>query len=116
MDLDQQAVALAKAIRHNESGGNFQAKGKSGEFGAYQFTEPTWQNYSRQYGINVPLSEATPEQQNEVAYRKIKEWKDAGRNVGEVASMWNAGEGRPNAYIEGNKGINDKGVHYDTAQ
>lgn len=114
--LDQSAVNLAKSIRQNESGGNFSARGKSGEYGAYQFTEPTWNNYSKQYGISVPLEQATPEQQNEVAYKKIKEWKDAGYNVGQVASMWNAGEKRKDAYLEGNKGVNDKGVSYDTAK
>lgn len=113
--LDPQAVSLAKSIRHVESGGDFQSQGKSGEYGAYQFTEPTWDNYSKQYGINVPLKQSTPQQQNEVAYKKIKEWKDQGKNVGEIASMWNAGEGKPDAYLKGNSGTNDKGVHYDTA-
>lgn len=96
--LDQQAVTLAKAIRQTESGGDFSARGKSGEFGAYQFTEPTWNNYASQYGVNVPLAQATPQQQNEVAYKKIKEWKDKGYNVGQISSMWNAGDGEPEAY------------------
>lgn len=96
--LDPQAVSLAKAIRQTESGGSFSAQGKSGEYGAYQFTEPTWDNLSKKYGVNANLHEATPEQQNEVAYKQIKEWKDAGNNVGQIASMWNAGAGEPNAY------------------
>lgn len=112
--LDPQAVNLTKAIRQTESGGNFTAKGKSGEYGAYQFTQPTWEAYSKKYGVNVPLQQATPEQQNEVAYKQIKEWKDKGHNVGEIASMWNAGEGRPKAYQENVTGTNDYGVHYDT--
>lgn len=112
--LDPQAVNLAKAIRQTESGGNFQASGKSGEYGAYQFTSPTWEATSKKFGVNVPLQQATPEQQNEVAYKQIKEWKDKGHNVGEIASMWNAGVGRPNAYLENNTGTNDYGVHYDT--
>jgi hypothetical protein len=113
--LDPDAVNLAKAIRQTESGGNFQAKGKSGEYGAYQFTEPTWNNYAKEAGVNKSLSEATPEEQNQVAYTRIKKWKDSGHNIGEIASMWNAGQGKPNAYIEGNKGINEHGVSYDTA-
>lgn len=113
--LDPDAVNLAKSIRHVESGGNFQSEGKSGEYGAYQFTEPTWNSYAKQYGISTPLKQATPEQQNEVAYKKIKEWKDQGRNVGEIASMWNAGEGRKDAYITGNSGTNSYGASYDTA-
>ena len=96
--LDQDAINLAKAIRQTESGGNFKAKGKSGEYGAYQYTPDTWKATSSKYGVNVPIEQATPEQQNEVTYRRIKEWKDSGRNVGQIASMWNAGEGEPDAY------------------
>ena len=96
--LDQGVVNLAKAIRQTESGGNFQIPGKSGEYGGYQFTEPTWKDYSSKYGINTPLKEATPEQQNAVVYNKIKEWKDSGKDVTQIASMWNAGEGEPDAY------------------
>lgn len=114
--LDPQVVALAKAIRDTESGGNFNAKGGSGEFGAYQFMPDTWKAYSSEFGINAPLESATKEQQNEVAYRKLKQWKDQGYNPGQIASMWNAGPGRPNAYIEGNSGVNQYGVRYDTKE
>ncbi len=112
--LDPQVVNLAKAIRQTESGGDFNIKGKSGEHGAYQFMPDTWKEYSREAGVNVPLEQATPEQQNEVAYKKIKQWKDKGLNVGQIASSWNAGPGKPNAYLEGNSGVNSKGVSYDT--
>lgn len=113
--LDPQAVNLAKAIRQSESGGNFTAQGKSGEYGAYQWTEPTWQKMAANAGINTPLQQTTPEQQNEVAYKQIKAWKDKGFNVGQIASLWNAGEGNPDAYLQGNSGTNKYGVHYDTA-
>lgn len=112
--LDPQAVNLAKAIRQTESGGNFSAKGKSGEYGAYQFLPETWNAYSKEAGIDVPLEKATPQQQNEVAYKKIKKWKDQGLNVGQIASSWNAGPGKPNAYLENHVGTNEKGVNYDT--
>lgn len=113
--LDPSIVNLTKAIRQTESGGNFQAKGASGEYGAYQFTPDTWNAKSTKYGVNVPLNQATPEQQNEVAYKQISDWKSQGYNVGQIASMWNAGEGKPNAYLDGNSGINKYGVSYDTA-
>lgn len=110
--LDPEAKNLAIAIRQTESGGNFQAKGKSGEYGAYQFTEPTWNTYAKKHGVNVPLTQATPEQQNEVAYKQIKEWKDQGMNVGQIASMWNSG--KSDAYLDTDyKGVNKKGVNYD---
>lgn len=110
--LDQDAVTLAKAIRQTESNGNFTARGKSGEYGAYQFTQPTWDKTSKKYGINVPLEQATPEQQNEVAYKQIKEWKDQKYNPGQIASMWNSG--KPDAYLDTEyKGKNKYGVTYD---
>lgn len=111
--LDQDALNLTKAIRQHESGGDFNIKGKSGESGAYQFTAPTWKGYAKEIlkDENAPM---TPENQNQVAYTKVKQWKDSGKNVGQIASMWNAGEGRPNAYLENNVGTNKFGVHYDT--
>src|SRR6267142_6000629 len=110
--LDPQAKNLAIAIRQTESGGNFTAKGKSGEYGAYQYTPDTWAKDSAVAGVSVPLEQATPQQQNQVAYTKIKSLKDAGHNVGEIASIWNSG--KPQAYLDSTyKGTNDKGVNYD---
>lgn len=112
--LDTDVVNLAKAIRQVESGGNLHATGASGEFGGYQFTPDTWKAYSQEIGLNVPLEQASREQQNEVVYKKLKQWKDEGNNIGQVASMWNAGSGKPNAYIEGHRGVNEQGVQFDT--
>lgn len=113
--LDKDVVNLAKAIRQNESGGDFTARGKSGEHGAYQYMPDTWKQWSKQYlGRDVPLDRATPQEQNEVAYKKIKEMKDRGFNVGQIASSWNAGEGNKDAYRTGFKGVNSQGVAYDT--
>lgn len=110
--LDPQAVTLAKAIRQTESGGNFTAKGKSGEYGAYQYTDKTWQGDAAAAGINVPLQQATPEQQNQVAYTKLKSLKDQGYNVGQIASIWNSG--KPDAYLDSSyKGTNSSGANYD---
>lgn len=97
--LDPSVVNLAKAIRQSESGGNFNAPvGKAGERGAYQFTKDTWNASASKYGITTPIEQSTPEQQNAVAYNRIKEWKDKGHDVTQIASMWNAGQGEPNAY------------------
>lgn len=114
--LDPQIVNLAKAIRQTESQGNFQAKGASGEYGGYQFLPATWNATAPKYGINVPLNQATPAQQNEVAYKQLAEWKQQNPswNVGNFASAWNAGPGKPNAYLEGHTGTNSQGVAYDT--
>src|ERR1035437_3713355 len=118
--LDPKIIALTQAIRQTESGGNFQATGKSGEYGAYQFTPDTWNNLSQKYlGQKVDLQSATPQQQNQVAYQQISEWKNKGLNVGQIASSWNAGSGEPNAYngtFSNGKpsiGTNSFGAKYD---
>lgn len=115
-ELDPQVVNLTKAIRQAESNGNFNVRSKDGSFGAYQFIKPTWDATSKKFGVNAEWDKATPQQQNEVAYKQVKEWKDKGYNVGQIASMWNAGAGRPDAYLEGLKGTNKDGVNYDVSK
>lgn len=119
--LDPQLVNFAKAIRQQESGGDFTRQGSSREYGAYQWIPETWNAKSKEFGINTPLQQATPEQQNEVAYKTLAQWKQQHPdwNVGNFASAWNAGEGEPNAYqgtFSNGKpsiGKNSFGVHYD---
>ena len=113
--LDPQVVNLAKAIRTVESNNNFTVRSKDGSYGAYQFIKPTWDATSKKYGVNAEWEKATPQQQNEVAYKQIADWKKKGYNVGQIASMWNAGEGKPDAYKEGLKGTNKDGVAYDVS-
>ena len=109
--LDPSVVALTKAIGTSESGGNYTAKGKSGEYGAYQYTAPTWSVDSQKYlGKAVPLEQATPAQQDEVAYKKIQDLGKQGYKPAQVASIWNSGKPE----WEGNVGTNKYGVHFDT--
>ena len=44
---------LLKTIRIIESGDNYNARGKSGEKGAYQFSSGTWTSYSIMYAGRV---------------------------------------------------------------
>jgi hypothetical protein len=111
--LDPQALNLAKAIRRAETGGSadpYNTKGASGEFGAYQFMPDTWKQWSGKY-LGNPNSDFSIENQNKVAYSRIKELKDQGYNPAQIASMWNSGS--PTAYQEGKKGVNKMGVQYD---
>ncbi len=106
--LDQDAVNLAKAIRQTETG-NKPVTGASGETASrYQFMPETWKAWSKQYlGIdNAPI---TLENENKVAYSKIKELKDKGMRPDQIASIWNSG--KPD--YKGNVGVNSKGVAYD---
>lgn len=114
--LNPTIANLARAIRQTESGGNYQAVGKSGEYGAFQFTEPTWNAASKAFGVNVPLKQASQLQQNEVAYKQLESWSKAHPewNVGNYASAWNAGEKHADAYLENYTGTNASGVKYDT--
>lgn len=116
--LDPQIVNLAQSIRQVESGNNPIQEGKSGEYGAYQWEPATWAAQSQAAGVNVPLKQATLEQQNEVAYKTLSSWKQQHPdwNIGNFASAWNAGEGDPNAYQENHQGTNAEGVAYNTPQ
>lgn len=92
--LDQQALNLAKAIRRAETGTStdpYNAKGASGEYGAYQFMPDTWKQWAGQY-LQDASAEMSIENQNRVAYAKIKELKDQGLSPVEIASMWNSGD------------------------
>lgn len=110
--MDEQAVNLAKAIRQTESGGNYTAKGDSGESGAYQWTPDTWKAHAKQAlgDENAPM---TPQNQNAVAYTVIKQWKDSGLNAAQIAAKWNSGS--ENNW-ENKIGTNSMGVKYNVPQ
>lgn len=116
--IDPTIKALTSAIAQAETGQSspqaYTKRGASGEYGRYQFMPDTWQAYASEAGVTTPLEQATIEDQNKVAYTKIAKWKAEGYNPAQIASMWNAGPGKPNAYKEGWKGVNEKGVAYDT--
>lgn len=116
MALDSQIKNLALAIRQQESGGNYDTKGGSGEYGAYQFMPDTWNGLSKKYlGSDVPLKQATPNQQNQVAYNYLKELAGKGYKPSQIAAVWNAGEGSlENDKWKTNVGTNSFGVKYDT--
>ncbi len=88
--MDQQAINLAKSIRQVESGGDFNAKGKSGESGAYQWIPATWKAHAKE-ALGDENAQMTPSNQNAVAYTVIKKWKDNGLNPAQIAAKWNSG-------------------------
>lgn len=104
--LDPQALNLAKAIRRAETGTSsdpYNATGSSGERGAYQYMPETWKQWAGQY-LQDSNAELSVENQNKVAYSRIKELKDQGYSPVEIASLWNSGD--RNAY----KGVRSDGV------
>ena len=107
--MDNDVINLAKAIRQTESGGNFNAKGASGEHGAYQWTPNTWKAHAQQV-LGDANAEMTPSNQNAVAYTVLKSWKDKGLNPAQIAAKWNSGS---ETGWENKVGTNSMGVHYD---
>lgn len=120
--IDPTIKALVSSIGEAETGPStpqaYEQKGKSGEFGRYQFMPDTYKAYAKKY-LGDSNAQPNVENQNKIAYAFVNEKKQAGFNPAQIASMWNAGEGEPDAYKgtfkNGNpsKGINGLGVHYD---
>ncbi len=115
---DPQALALTHAIALAESGSNgtpnYNAVGDNGtSFGAYQWNGAGhFASDAKSAGLNP--NDFSPENQDKVAYAKIKGWKDQGLTPAEIASKWNSGQ--PNNYQNhsGVTNINGKLIHYDT--
>jgi hypothetical protein len=106
---DQSIVALTKAIKQTESGGNINAKGASGENGAYQWMPGNFEATATKFGLDP--NDKSNANQNKVAYLSIAQMKDAGLHPWEVASKWNSGQ--PQNW-QNHSGVNSQGVHYDT--
>lgn len=105
---------IADAIKQIESGGNYEAKGASGENGAYQFMPSTWAGWSSQYASQVLQKSVkslpmTPENQDAVAKWKIQSWLSQGYAPEQIASLWNSGS--PD--WQGKVGKNKMGVNYN---
>lgn len=117
--LDPSVVNLAKAIKQTESSGNYNAKGGSGEFGAYQWMPGNFQANAQKY---LGISNADPSDpvlQDKVAYAEILSMKQAGLTPQQIASAWNAGQANKNAYTgtfasgAPSVGTNAEGVKYN---
>lgn len=107
--LDPQVVALSKSIIHVESGGDFNAQGKSGESGAAQWMPNTWKAQAKDV-LGDENAQMTPANQKAVLYSQIKKDKDSGLNPAQIAAKWNSGSAHG---WESKVGTNAEGVAYD---
>lgn len=89
-------------------------RGASGEYGRYQFMPDTWRQWATEAGVATPLEQSSMEEQNKVAYYKVKQLKDQGYNPAQIASIWNSGD--PEAYKRSHVGTNAQGVSYNTPE
>lgn len=113
---DEQAIALTKAIRQKESGGDYNAVGDVGtSTGAYQYQSGTWKMYAKEI-LGDENAEMSEPNQNAVTYGKIKQWKDQGLGPAEIAARWNAGDRKDWQNHIGTTTINGKQVSYNTPQ
>lgn len=121
---EQLASAITKALGYAENGGkpdpnNTQA-GKTGELKSiFQFTPDTWKNYAKEI-LGDENAELTPDAETFVVHKKVSDWLSKGYQPKQIASMWNAGVGEPDAYSgkfsngSPSKGVNAKyGVQFD---
>ena len=89
--FDPGAVNLARAIRKQESNGNYNEVGDNGTSrGAYQWQKGTWEAHAKEAGLDP--NDFSPKNQDMVAYKTIKRLKDAGKNVVQIAAIWNGGD------------------------
>ena len=94
--------SIVKAIAYQENGGKLDlnkiSAGKTGEMKSiFQFLPETWKGYAKETlgDENAPL---TNENEMEVVYKKVEKWLENEKTVKQIASMWNAGTGEPDAY------------------
>lgn len=106
--LDPTAATLARALRQTESGGNYNATGKSGERGAYQWMPGVFEQMAKENGLDP--ADFSPTNQDKVAYKHIEKLLKQGHKQSEIASYWNSGSFNP----QGKVGTNKQGVRYNT--
>lgn len=105
----EQAKNMTKAIFQTESGGNFNAKGKSGEHGAAQWMPETWKAHAKDV-LGDENAAMTPENQSVVAQGTIRKLIGQGKNAAQIAAIWNSGS---DENWEHKVGKNSKGVEYN---
>lgn len=110
--LDAGVVNLSKAIKQQESGGDYNKVGDAGtSHGAYQWQPGNFAKDAQQFGLDP--NDFSPVNQDKVAYAQINAYKQAGYTPSQIASLWNSG--KPDATDNvGVKTINGKPVNYDT--
>lgn len=101
--LDSKIVKVMRTIRTLETSGSSSAYTQYGDngksYGAYQWnngdkplqpgqTPKNWQVDAKMY-LGNSNAEMTPENQNKVAYSRIKQLKDEGRTPEEIDAIWN---------------------------
>lgn len=114
--LDPTAFILTKSLKRSETPGSSDPYNQSGDngtsTGAYQIQNKYWKPWAKQYlgDENAPMTE---ENQNKLAYTRVKSLLDAGNSQSQVASIWNHGSPDYQGVV-GDKVYPDGAkIHYD---
>ena len=100
---------LLKTIRIIESNERYDARGGSGEYGAYQFMPATWDFYCYMF-FGERLDITDPDNQDKVARAKIAQYVDKGYSNVDISAIWNSG--KPYGW-QTKIGINRYGAKYN---
>lgn len=106
--FNQRVYFVVSAIRSIESGGNYQALGMNGEYGAYQYQLETWNSLCILL-VGKVLDISIPENQDKVSKLRVERLIRLGYSDAQIASIWNCGH----SSWEGRQGYNSTGVYYD---
>ncbi|MFP4025765.1 MAG: transglycosylase SLT domain-containing protein [Thiohalospira sp.] len=117
-NVEQEKIKQKKALRINnllaalrtiESNNTYNAKGSSGEYGAYQFMPETWDIYCYMF-FGKQLDITNPKNQDIIAYKKIENLINKGYSNSEIAATWNSGNAQN---WQSKIGVNSYGISYN---
>jgi hypothetical protein len=102
---------IIKTFSHQESRGNYNAIGGSGDKGKYQILPATWRGWCKMYfGKQLEMS---PENQEKMIFTVITDWVNQGLTTEQIAAKWNSGS---HIGWKNKIGINKYGVPYNVPQ
>lgn len=94
INTNKRLITILHTIRYKESTHNYQAIGKKGEIGAYQFMKTTWKSLCLLHNDRVLIP--TKENQDIIARHYVTLLINKGYTNSEIASVWNCGKRIPN--------------------
>jgi hypothetical protein len=109
----------ALAIKHVESRGNYNIDGLSGEKGAYQFLDKTWNRLVEIYYPEIRekffykdtvIIDFSPYWQDLIVKLRIRDLYAKGYSIEQIAAIWNCG--KPHGW-ENKIGVNKLGIKYN---
>ena len=90
-----------------ESGGHCDVRGKTGEYGCFQFMPGTWRYWSQH--VLGYIADQSPVNEYYVAVHKIQYHLNQGHDEGNILLIWNQGNAGACK-----RGVNASGVAYDS--